>query len=163
MEFKNDCNSYFIKEDLEKAIKEKVHNSKHKLKDEYRLVLRNGYPTVCIGHDRYYVHRLLAELYFGNCEVVHHIDHNRLNNLKNNLEPMTFSQHAFHHHKGKDFRSDDSIKASITAMAIKRKRQDVTTERVKELRESGMTIEQISKELHCGVNTVSRRLGMKDY
>lgn len=40
-------------------------------------------------------------------------------------------------------------------------RTDVTREAVIELRKKGFTISGIAKELHCGYNTVCRRLGMK--
>ena len=42
-------------------------------------------------------------------------------------------------------------------------RNDVTKEKVAELRSNGFTISEISKELKFGINTVNRRLGMKDY
>ena len=44
-----------------------------------------------------------------------------------------------------------------------RTRKDVTVEKVAELRNKGLTIPEIAKELNCGINTVNRRLGMKDY
>lgn len=163
MEFINECNTVFIYTDLEEAIKEKASSTNHKLKDTYRLVKRNGYATVRIGHDRYYIHRLLGTLYYGDCEIIYHKDHNKLNNSRDNLEPMSKSQHANHHHKGNDFRSDEGIKASVNAMANRRRRNDITVETVSKLREQGMTVEQIAKKLACSANTVNRRLGMKDY
>ena len=42
-------------------------------------------------------------------------------------------------------------------------RHDVTKEKVLELRKHGFTIEQVAEKLKCGVNTVNRRLGMRDY
>lgn len=40
-------------------------------------------------------------------------------------------------------------------------RKDVTEENVRELRNKGLTIPEIAKELKCGYNTVCRRLGMQ--
>lgn len=57
-------------------------------------------------------------------------------------------------------------KATLEPIACNRmknivSRTDVTRETVIELRKKGFTISGIAKELHCGYNTVCRRLGMK--
>ncbi|QYC52504.1 HNH endonuclease [Salmonella phage SSBI34] len=53
-----------------------------------------------------YVHRYVAEAGFGikltPDLIVHHKDENKLNNELTNLEVMTYSEHARHHH-GADF------------------------------------------------------------
>ncbi|MCQ2088480.1 MAG: HNH endonuclease [Bacilli bacterium] len=158
MNFINECRSYFIQNDLEETIRKKASENNHKAKESYRIVLRNGYPTICIGHDRYYVHRLLGELYFGNCELIHHKDHNKLNNLKSNLEPMTNSQHAIHHHKGNDFRSEEGMMRSVMAMANKRKRNDIDSEQVKEARNSGKTYKELCEMFNCGHSVIAKIL-----
>ena len=86
--------------------------------------------------------------------------------MPNNLELMTSYKHSKIHgeeRKGIDLRSEEGKQKSINAAAKARKRSDVTIEKVEELRRNGFTIPEIAKELNCGVNTVSRRLGMKDY
>jgi len=49
------------------------------------------------GHAGKVEHRLLSEFYFGrNCdknEVIHHVDYNGLNNLKDNLQILTIEEH----------------------------------------------------------------------
>jgi uncharacterized coiled-coil DUF342 family protein len=65
--------------------------------------------------------------------------------------------------KGIDFRSVEGKANSINSVREVRTRKDVTVERVAELRNKGLTILEIAKELNCGINTVNRRLGMKDY
>ena len=42
-------------------------------------------------------------------------------------------------------------------------RTDITDKKVRELLAQGYSKKDISKILQCGVNTVFRRLGMKDY
>ncbi len=52
---------------------------------------------------------------------------------------------------------------SINSAKEVRTRKDVTKEKVAEFRNKGLTIAEIAKKLNCGINTVNRRLGMKDY
>ena len=45
--------------------------------------------------------------------------------------------------------------------AEKARRSDVTTGNIEALRNKGLTISEITKELNCSINTVNRRLGIK--
>jgi predicted N-acyltransferase len=101
--------------------------------------------------------------YYGESEVVHHINKDKADNRRENLMPMTKSEHTKLHHTNCDYRSFDMMMKSVNSMANKRRRNDVTSEKVMELKNKGATIPQIAKELNCGINTVNRRLGMKDY
>ena len=60
-------------------------------------------------------------------------------------------------------RSEEGKENSINAAKEARRRKDVTKENVLELRNKGLTISEIAAKLNCGINTVNRRLGMKDY
>jgi hypothetical protein len=51
-------------------------------------------------------------------KLIHHIDHNPQNNVYENFQLMTWSEHATHHHKGS--KRSASIKARMKASAIVR-------------------------------------------
>lgn len=167
--FQNECECVVDYGMLYKSIDNKCRSENCYLHNEYRIVLRNGYPTVCINRQRCCVHILIGELVYGKIRkgyVIHHKDKNKLNAMPNNLELMTSYKHSKIHgeeRKGIDLRSEEGKQKSINAAAKARKRSDVTIEKVEKLRRNGFTIPEIAKELNCGVNTVSRRLGMKDY
>lgn len=167
--FKNECGCIVDYEMLYKAIDNKCKKLNCYLHTKYRIILRNNYPTVCINRQRYYVHTIIGEYIYGKIRkgyVIHHKDKNKLNALADNLELLTSLQHSKIHEsdrKGKDFRSEKGKENSINAAREARTRKDVTIEKVTELRKQRLTIPEIAKELHCGVNTVNRRLGMKDY
>lgn len=166
--FQNECECVVDYEMLYSSIDNKCRSQNCYLQNEYRIVLRNGYPTVCINRQRYYVHILIGEFVYGKIRkgyVVHHKDKNKLNAMPNNLELMTSYKHSKMHggeRKGIDLRSEEGKQKSINAAVKARKRSDVTSKKVEELRRNGFTIPEIAKELNCGVNTVNRRLKMKD-
>lgn len=167
--FVNECNCIVDYDILYKSIGNKCKSLNCYLHDEYRIVLRNGYPTVCINRKRYYIHTLIGEYIYGGIRkgyVIHHKDKNKFNAMQENLELMSSKKHLKFHgdeRKGIDFRSEKGKINSINSAKEARKRKDVTKEKVTELRSEGFTIFEIAKELNCGVNTVNRRLGMKDY
>lgn len=167
--FKNECDCIVDYEILYKAIDNKCNSENCYLHNEYRIVLRNGYPAVCINRQRYYVHILIGEIIYGKIQkgyVIHHKDKNKLNALPDNLELMTNLKHSKIHgkeRKGIDLRSEEGKANSISSAKEVRIRKDVTVEKVTELRSKGLTIPEIAKKLNCGINTVNRRLGMKDY
>lgn len=56
---------------------------------------RNGYKGVCVGNDKYYVHRLVASLFcdgYYEGAVVDHIDRNKENNHYTNLRWVSPSE-----------------------------------------------------------------------
>lgn len=167
--FKNECECIVDYDMLYKSINNKCKSENCYLHNKYRIILRNGYPTVCINRQRYYVHILIGEYMYGRIRkgyVIHHRDKNKLNAMPDNLEIMTNLKHAKIHgeeRKGIDFRSEEGKMNSINSARESRTRKDVTKEKVLELKIDGFTISEIAKELDCGINTVNRRLGMKDY
>lgn len=166
--FKNECNCIVDYDVLYKSINNKCKSLNCYLHDEYRIILRNGYPTVCINRKRYYVHILVGEYLYGRIRkgyVIHHKDKNKLNAMSDNIKLMTNLRHSKIHgeeRKGIDLRSEKGKENSINAAKEARMRKDVTKENITELRNKGLTISEIAKELHCAVNTVTRRLDMKD-
>lgn len=167
--FKNECNCIVDYDVLYKSINNKCKSLNCYLHDEYRIILRNDYPTVCINRKRYYVHILVGEYLYGRIRkgyVIHHKDKNKLNAMPYNIELMTNLRHSKIHgedRKGIDLRSEEGKENSINAAKEARRRKDVTKENVLELRNKGLTISEIATKLNCGINTVNRRLGMKDY
>lgn len=167
--FKNECECIVDYEMLYTAINNKCKSKNCYCHNEYRIVLRNNYPTVCINRKRYYVHILIGEFIYGRIRkgyVIHHKDKSKLNAMSDNLELMTNRKHIKFHgeeRKGIDYRSENGKRNSINAAVQSRRRNDVTTEKVRELKNKGLTINEIAEELNCGINTVNRRLGMKDY
>ena len=167
--FKNECECIVDYEMLYKAINNKCKSKNCYLHNEYRIVLRNGYPMVCINRERYYVHILIGEVIYGRIRkgyVIHHKDKNKLNAMPDNLELMTRLKHSKIHGNeriGVDLRSAEGKANSLNSARESRMRKDVTVEKVVELRNKGLTIPEIAKQLNCGINTVNRRLGMKDY
>ena len=165
--FKNECDCIVDYELLYKAIDKKCRSKNCYCHNEYRIFLHNSYPSVCINREKYYVHILVGEMIYGNIRkgyVIHHKDKNKLNALPQNLELMSSYKHNKLHgeeRKGLDFRSENGKKNSINALREARARKDVTKGKIEELRRQGLTIQEISEALNCGINTVYRRLGIK--
>ena len=92
----------------------------------------------------------------------HHIDGNKMNNDISNLQVIRKEFHA-KEHKIVQYVAKDKLKENALKATDRITRHDVTKEKVLELRKHGFTIEQVAEKLKCGVNTVNRRLGMRDY
>lgn len=160
MKFNNKCGAIFDEADLEIAIINKCKQDNKKAKDEYTITNREGYPSICIANEHYRVHSLLGFFYYGEQEVIHHKNGDKLNASKENLVPMTNAEHTRHHHIV-DYVSKEHLKGFGNRVANIIRRNDVTEEVVYELKSNGLTIRQIAERLNCGYNTVCRRLGMK--
>lgn len=156
MKFIKPTNVFFNQIDLEMAIC-KITD---KPKEEYKISIRNLYPCFCIGHKHYYVHRVLGEFYFGDLTgyAIHHINGEKTDNTKDNLRKITSTEHTKLHHLGKDFRTEIGMMKSVNGMADKRKRKDVKSEDVKELRKKGMTYKELAEHFKCGQSVIQNRL-----
>lgn len=148
----------FNRTDLEKAIIEKCKELKKAPKEQYTVSIRHGYATICIGHDHYRIHALLGNYYFGKAECYHHKDANKLNNIKENLVPLSRSEHM-KEHKPVQYVSNEYKRNFGNRMALIIRRKDITEDNIKELLKCGYTIPQIARKMECGENTVRRRLG----
>ena len=161
--FENSCNAIFDENLLYEAIEWKCQNLNKYCYKKYKVYLYNSYPCISIGHEKIRIHQLLGEYLFGKIRkgyVIHHKDGNKLNNQKDNLQYISNVFHTQIHHKGKEYTP------SIKAIKKARKtiyREEITKEKCEQLRKQGLTIKQIAKKLNCSVNTINRRLGMKDY
>lgn len=69
---------------------------------------RTPYWRITVGEKRYFEHRYLMEKKLGRklktTEVVHHKDHDSLNNGLDNLQLMSWSEHTLHHHTGAKYK-----------------------------------------------------------
>ena len=148
----------FNKTDLEKAIIEKCEALGKTPKEQYTISIREGYASICIGHGHYRIHTLLGNYYFGKAECYHHKDANKLNNIKENLVPLSASEHIKEHNIVQ-YVSDEYKRNFGNRMALIIRRNDITEDNIKELLKCGYTIPQIAKKMECGENTVRRRLG----
>jgi DNA-binding NarL/FixJ family response regulator len=91
------------------------------------------------------VHRLLVEEHLGRAlpsnEVVHHRDHNPLNNDISNLQVMTRAQHLVHH---------------LRTMPVKPWTEEEVAELIR-LTRDGLSLDEIAKRLKRGYYAVRNR------
>lgn len=122
--------------------------------------IKNGYYYYTHKGKHYKEHRILMELILGRKlrmdEVVHHKDHNKLNNRINNLEVMKLSDHNSLHHAG--------LKKPTTNQNPPHK---LSEDKIKKIKELSKTIlkkngkphfSKIAKELEISDFTVARHL-----
>ena len=166
MKFNNTCNCKVDYNILENAICMECERRKILPKEEYKIYMYRGYAGISIKHDKVSVHRIIGKYMLGidfDSDVsVHHIDGDKLNNDIGNLQIMRNDLHTFIH-SPQQYVSEEHKRSFGNRMRNKISRNDVTVEKVEELRKQGMTIPQIAEKLNCGINTVNRRLGMKNY
>lgn len=119
--------------------------------DGYLSMRKPSHPNAWKnGYVKY--HRLVMELeigrYLNREELVHHMDHNKLNNDINNLKIVTMSEHrTIHNNETKDYSSNWDMKE------------------LKELYEKGYSTRKIAKEIGMGKSNVSyqlRKMGIKN-
>lgn len=164
MNFINECGCKFEHEVLENAIDLECKSRNKYCYSEYKIFLHGDYPCICIGHDHVRIHVIIGKLLYGKIRkgyVIHHKDHDKLNNLSENLEYLSSVTHAKLHHTGHDYRTEEGKRRGINAAAKKRYKSQITKEIILQMQSQGKSIQEIAKELQCGVNTVRRRLGMK--
>ena len=82
----------------------RAHNPNSRRKPTKGWIIRNGYRAIWVAEGTYqYEHRLVMERLLGRPltwhEVVHHRDHNKLNNDPANLELTDRRTHGDHHHE----------------------------------------------------------------
>ena len=162
MLFINECGCKFDSYDLTEAVILQAKEDGKQIKEIYRITLRGDYPALCIAHKHYRIHSLLGKYYYGKTEAIHHIDGDKLNAMKSNLEPLTSAEHTRKHELHRCV-SEEHKKNFGNRVAHIIRRDDVTCDKVKELRLKGMTIPQIAEELNSGYNTVCRRIKAIDW
>lgn len=122
---------------------------------------KGKYSLIYFKRKPYRLHRLLGEYYFGDLVGfhIHHLNQNTFDNRKENLVKVTPSEHtSIYHYDAYKFRSEENTKRTQKRMVDKITRHEVTHEKVKKMRENGLTYREISQALKCGKNTVWRRI-----
>ena len=164
MKFNNSCNCIYDEEVLTDAIKLECERRNYQLKEEYKIYLHNGYPSISIGHDKVRIHVIIGKLLYKFVEkgfVIHHKDHNKLNALPNNLEYISNKAHTKLHMSGNDFRTEKGKWNGINSAKEKRYKNEIKKEEIEEMLSQGKTKYEIARYFNCGVNTIYRRLGYK--
>lgn len=165
IEFINDCNCMVNYNELEKAIIWYQDRPTTRLRHIY---LFGNYPAITIHKEKIHIHRLLM-MYWNNIKkinrniYVHHIDGNKLNALKDNLEFIEASKHQSQHNKGRiisDYQREIIRLNNMKRKGIKRGiiRKDITYFKIYELYKKGYSINKISKELNYEWSQVKLRL-----
>lgn len=159
----NTCGAIYSESELAKAM---IWYSSGPLQRIKKVSLHGEYPSVSIGNKKIHIHRLIAMYCAGNILpsdiFVHHLDGNKLNAEKSNLQLIAMGQHQSNHNAGKIL--SDKHKAKIAVANSRRKgtthkpsRPDVTSKDVYCLRKQGMSFNQISKRLKLDWCCVKRR------
>ena len=89
------------------------------------------------GNNKKHLHKLIWEKYYGKVPegyVVHHIDHNKLNNDIMNLELMSLPEHISHHKKGINHKGRNNPSFNPCIKIYKQKNQKVCKQRTKSAR-----------------------------
>lgn len=98
----------------------------------------------------FYVHRAVAEAWGLDIKdkVINHIDHDKLNNNINNLEACS---------------QVDNLKACISfyGKQLNQRYTNEHKERMKQLKEIGLSYRSIAKQIGCDKNTVIKLLGIR--
>ena len=149
--FVNNCNCIVDNNELAEAI---LWFSDKPVISMKRISLHGVYPCVSIGAKKIHIHRLLV-MYRENRRAlptsthVHHINGNKLDCSKGNLELVDGPVHTSCHNKGRAI-SDNTRLAIIRfnqsrkGYRAKQRRPDITPQIVFQKRNEGMSFNQIS-------------------
>lgn len=161
--FENRCGCIVNYDDLEQAI---LWYSDRPLASKKSIYIHQKYPCVSISKEKIHVHRLLGMYYakekFPRNIYVHHIDRNRLNALKNNLETIEDKKHCSMHNKGRKFTKEHV--ENLIKHNKKRKGKKlgpyikIPLDEIKNHLKEGKSILAISKIYGCDWNTIKARI-----
>jgi hypothetical protein len=161
--FINDCNCQVDYNELEKAL---LWRSKKPISKTRHIYLHGDYPAVAIGKTKIHIHRLLMMFWLKtnlpSDFYVHHIDGNKLNAKIDNLILVHSVKHQSEHNKGKVLSKEHRRKIADKNKLRKGKRRnftrkDVTTLEVFQMKQKGMSFNQISLKLNLDWGCVKQR------
>lgn len=163
IEFNNVANCIVDYRELEKAIlwiQDKPTLSKKK------IYMHGYYPCVSIHDKKYHVHRLLMMYWLGRKletnEHVHHINENKLDSSKGNLEVLDSFTHLSNHLTGREFtekHKEGISKANKNRKGIKYKRNNfVDREKLYLYVALGYNISDISKMMNFSRDIIRLRI-----
>jgi hypothetical protein len=137
--YKLSLNDYVITKDGK--IFNKINN--HLLKP---YINNKGYQRVVIGGKKYFVHRLVAELYVPNPEnkmQVNHIDGNKQNNHYSNLEWVTNQENRNH-----------ALKNNLHFTGSRCSWSKLNEEKVIYIRNSNLSYNELAKKFNVSERTI---------
>lgn len=161
IEFNSPKEVLYDEEDLRKAIIWYSHKPVCRLKNVY---LHGRYYAVSIHYEKIHIHRLLMKYWkqrdLSRREHVHHIDGNRFNNLKENLELMPAGKHISHHVAGVPLSEEHRAKISLSnkrrkGIKLKRKYTFLDSDLIA-IKNNTETLRSISRKYGCASSTVSQ-------
>jgi uncharacterized protein (DUF433 family) len=161
--FQNKCNCLIDELDLEAAI---IWYARKPVVKNKIIFLHGNYAAVSIHKEKIHVHRLLMMFWskriLNKNEHVHHLDENKLNNLKANLAIVSAKDHLSKHNKGRKLTSSHKkkiAKANTKRKGMKMKKQiEIPVSELKSHLENGISISDIAKKYNCGRRTVKNRI-----
>lgn len=133
----------------DRRAKQRLYVRGHNRRESGEGWMEGGYRYVCRDGKKIALHRLVVEEREGrklsSDELVHHVDHDPLNNDPDNLVILTRAEHQRLH-----------------TLGVKKKRwSGEEIQRVHDLRAAGMTLQEISQVIGRPFSTTSRRLYKK--
>ncbi|NRA91241.1 MAG: HNH endonuclease [Psychroserpens sp.] len=167
IKFLNTCNCIVDTNELQKAVIWMADKSIYSVK---KIFMHGNYPGVSVGNRKIHVHRLLMNYWNGReltqHQCVHHINHNKLDARKENLEIIERSHHQSMHNANKVL--SNSHKEKISNANKKRKgiskryKLDLPNEYINRLYERGMSITEIAKKYNVGWSSIKERIHYKE-
>ena len=161
--FRNECGCIVDESLLAKAI---VWHQNKPTSANKKIYIHGRYPCVSIHNEKIHVHRLIVSYMEGRKldrnEHVHHKNHNRLDSSVGNLEIICASEHLSKHNKGRILSL--SHRKSISEAGRKRrgikmkKRVNIPLDELREMVDSGLSINKIAKHFACDRSTIRSRL-----
>lgn len=163
IEFINDCGAVVDYVELRNAV---LWYSDKPQKSKKHIFMHGNYPAVSICKKKIHIHRLLM-MYWMKSSIpteysVHHINENRMDARKENLVIMLNSVHNSMHNKGvkpSQIAIEKLVEFNHSRKGTKqrKRRSDVSAEKVCEMIKLGYSINKISIELGCDWSTVKAR------
>lgn len=160
--FVNNCGAIYDEDVLQDSILWYAEKFVERVKTIY---LYGRYPAVSIGKFKIHIHRLIGLFLLQNKTSklhIHHKNGNKLDCRVENLDFLSAREHLSHHNKGHK-PSIAAIRATIASNHLRKgkrakpKRPDITPKQIYDMRLSGKSFNQISKEINMDLGCVKQR------